>query len=170
MTLPLYQGGRPSAQIRSARDQEWAAQANAEDTEASVMAQARSSFAQWQALGQELDSAKDQTRAAQDAYIGVQKLNVLGSRTIQDVLYADQAVLTAKSQLIQVDASRYVAVVTLLAKMGVLSSEMLGAQRSNYDPEVDERRARHSVLDWNDGETPHSSRQEKSVGRLEGAP
>lgn len=157
MTLPLYQGGRASAQIRSARDQEWAAQANADDTEANVTAQIRSSFAQWQALGQELDSAKDQARAAEDAYIGVKKLNVLGSRTIQDVLYADQAVLTAKSQLIQIDANRFIGAITLLAKMGVLSPEILGAKQPDYDPEIDEQRARHSVLDWNDAETSRSS-------------
>ena len=166
MTLPLYQGGKPGAQIRSARDQEWAAQASAEDTKANVTAQTRSTFAQWQALGQELDSAKDQARAAEDAYIGVKKLNVLGSRTIQDVLYADQAVLTAKSQLIQVDASRYIAAVTLLAKMGVLSPEMLGAKRPDYDPEINEQHARHSILDWGPVETSQIS-SGKSVERAQ---
>ena len=150
LVLPLYQGGKPSAQIRSARDQEWAADGSELDTQNAVATQTRSDFVQWQALGSELVVAKDQVRAAQDAYVGVRKLNLLGDRTVQDVLNADQAVLAAKSQLVQVDANRYIAAIELLGKMGALSLGTIGSVGPIYDADVDERRANRSVFDWND--------------------
>jgi len=120
ITVPLYQGGGGVAKIHDARAQEVAAQSGARDVRDSVVSAVRSEYAQFKALDREVVVANDQAATAENAYRGVKTLSRLGDRNTQDVLNAEQAALVAKSQIIEVDANRYISAITLLAKMGVL--------------------------------------------------
>jgi outer membrane protein len=121
MTLPLYEGGAEIARIRDARAQEQEAIEGARDTSGNVVSLVRSEYSQFTSLSSEQEVAQDQISTAEEAYRGVEMLNRLGDRNSQDVLNADQLVLLARSQAIQIDADRYVAAVTLLGRMGILA-------------------------------------------------
>lgn len=126
--MPLFQGGGINARIRSAQSQEREAGANLHDTRNDVFARVNSAFSQYSSLQQGLELVKQQVTAAENSFVGVQKLNSLGSRTVQDVLLANQAVLSARIQLIQISTDLYMSQVNLLMEMGSLSEDNISKQ------------------------------------------
>ncbi len=154
-TIPLYQGGGPSAQVRAANDRTSQAIENAIATERGIIAQARASYASWRASNEVIDSSQKQVAAASLSLEGVRAENSVGNRTILDILNAEQELLTAQSQLIQAKRNAYVAGFSLLAAMGKAEARELGLEGGAlYDPLGNYNRAHRSLSDWSDGPAP----------------
>ncbi|HKY81866.1 MAG TPA: TolC family outer membrane protein [Sphingobium sp.] len=149
LTLPLYQGGRPGAQVRQNQALESRAIEQEIEVERSVIAQTRSAYASWQASLQSIQSNQKAVDAANLSLEGVRAENSVGSRTILDILNAEQEALNAKVQLVSARRNAYVAGFSLLAAMGHAEADDLSLESGAlYDPVVNYERVKGKWFDW----------------------
>lgn len=155
LQLPLYQGGRPSAQIRQAQARKTAAMENQIGTERSVISQARSAFASWKASLDVIKSAEAAIAANSLSLEGVRAENGVGNRTIIEVLNAEQELINTRVQLATARRNAYVAGFTLLAAMGNAEARDLDLQGITlYNAQDNYRRAKGQFLDWTGRDAP----------------
>ena len=155
LNLPLYQGGRPAAQVRQRQAQESQAIEQTIEIERSVIAQTRAAYASWQASLQTIQSNQTAVDASSLSLEGVRAENSVGSRTILDILDAEQEALNARVQLVTARRNAYVAGFSLLAAMGHAEADDLGlASGALYDPIVPYEAVRGKWFDWDYGPTP----------------
>jgi outer membrane protein len=154
VTLPLFQGGRPGAQVRQAEAFRSQAIENATATERQVIAQARSSYAVWRSSEQVIASAEAAVAANRLSLEGVRAENSVGTRTILDILNAEQELLNSQVTLVTARRDAYVAGFSLLAAMGNAEAKDLGLDGGSlYDPTLNYRRVRNKINDFSsDGE------------------
>jgi len=161
LSIPLYQGGGPAAQIRQAQQREGAAIENITLTERNVVSQTRSAFAAYQASSALIVSSQAAVDANTLSLEGVRAENSVGNRTILDILNAEQELLNSQVNLVSARRNSYVAGFSLLAAMGRAEARDLGLDAGTlYDPVVNYKRAKHSIFDW-DGDprqTPVATR------------
>lgn len=152
MTIPLYQGGGPSAQVRQAKERNSQAIEQSIETERSVIAQTRTAYASWQASNAVIASQETAVSATGLSLEGVRAENSVGNRSILDILNAEQEYLNAQVVLVSARRNAYVAGFTLLAAMGQAEAKDLGLDGGPlYDPEAHYKRAKGYYGDWDDG-------------------
>jgi outer membrane protein TolC len=76
----------------------------------------------------QLDSRKKEIKSAQRAYEGVKEEAHIGSRTILDVLNADQEMVNAQIALAQAERDKIVSQFALAATLGLLTPESLNIE------------------------------------------
>ena len=150
LTLPLFQGGRVPAQQRQAQAQASAALEQVVATERSVISQVRAAYSSWQASKAIIESNQAAVDAAELSLEGVRAENTVGSRTILDILNAQQELLSAQVELVTAQRNSYVAGFSLLAAMGRAEARDLGLDQdvSLYDPVDNYERVRGIIWDW----------------------
>ncbi|HWK35293.1 TolC family outer membrane protein, partial [Sphingomonas sp.] len=126
MTLPLFQGGRPAAQVRQAQARRSQAIEQVTETERGVIAQSRAAYAGWQSAQQVIRSSEIAVEANRLSLEGVRAENSVGTRTILDILNAEQELLNSQVTLVTARRDAYVAGFSLLAAMGRAEAEDLG--------------------------------------------
>ena len=128
-------------------------------TERDVIAQVRAAWSSWQASLAVIESSQVAVDAADLSLEGVRAENSIGSRTILDVLNAEQELLNARVQLVTARRNAYVAGFTLLAAMGRAEARDLGflGEGVLYDPAVNYERVRGRVWDWDRDPEPMPS-------------
>jgi len=154
-TIPIYQGGRPAAQIRQAQallgqaiEQEIAA-------ERDVIAQTRGAYASWQASQELIESSQRAVAANELSLEGTRAENTVGNRTILDILNAEQELLRSKVDLVTAQRNAYVAGFTLLAAMGKAEARDLGLEGGAlYDPVAEYEKIDRSWNDWSSQPDP----------------
>ena len=155
LTIPLYQGGRPAAQVRQNQALESQAIEQEIETERNVIAQTRAAYASWQASLQTIQSSRKAVDATGLSLEGVRAENSVGSRTILDILNAEQEALIARVELVSAQRNAYVAGFTLLAAMGHAEAKDLGLESGTlYDPMVNYDRVEGKWFDWDWGAAP----------------
>jgi outer membrane protein len=148
-TLPLYQGGRPSAQIKQAQAREGQALDTEIASERQVIANTRAAFSSWRAAKEVIAATKVAVDAAELSLKGVRAENGVGNRTVLDILNAEQELINAQVQLVTAERNAYVAGFTLLVAMGKGGAKDLGLDGGAlYDPLVHARSARAELTDW----------------------
>jgi outer membrane protein len=146
--VPLYQGGLPSARIRQAQAIEGQTLEQRIAIERSVVAATRSAFADYQAAIGAIKSNEVAVKANELALEGVRAENSVGTRTILDVLDAEQELLNSQVLLVTARRDAYVAGFQLLNAMGQAEADDLGLDGGPlYDPLGNYRRV---AADWND--------------------
>lgn len=154
-TMPLYQGGAPSAQIRQAQARQSQAMEIVVAVERSIVAQARASYASWRASNEVIKSSEVAVSANKLALEGVRAENSVGTRSILDILDAEQELLNAQVQLITARRNAYVAGFSLLAAMGKAEARDLGLEGGAlYNPEINYDRAKGTYWDWDSQPAP----------------
>ncbi|ANI77247.1 TolC family outer membrane protein [Sphingobium sp. EP60837] len=149
LRLPLYQGGRPGAQVRQNQALESQAIEQEIEVERGIIAQTRSAYASWQASLQSIESNQKAVEAANLSLEGVRAENSVGSRTIIDILNAEQEALNAKVQLVSARRNAYVAGFSLLAAMGHAEADDLSLETGAlYNPMVNYDRVKGKWFDW----------------------
>jgi outer membrane protein len=155
VSLPIFQGGRPAAQVRQAQARQAAAIEGVTLTERGVIAQARSAYASYQSALRVIESSKVAVQANQLSLEGVRAENSVGTRTILDILNAEQELLNSQVQYVTAERDAYVAGFTLLAAMGRAEASALNlGDGPLYDPEANYKRVRNRWSDWADDKTP----------------
>jgi len=155
LTVPLYHGGSPSAQVRQAQARSSQAIEQMIATERSIVAQTRSAFASLRASNAVIVSSEAAVAASALSLEGVRAENTVGNRSILDILNAEQEYLNAQVQLVSARRNAYVAGFTLLAAMGQAEARDLGLDGGAlYDPETNYKRVRNSIWDWDSDPTP----------------
>lgn len=156
LSIPIFQGGRPAARVRQAQARESQALEQVIGAERSVIAQTRAAYASWQAAQAVIRSSQIAVDASKLSLEGVRAENSVGTRTILDILNAEQELLNAQVQLVTARRDAYVAGFTLLAAMGRAEAEDLGIAAGDelYDPEANARRVRGIIWDWDEDPRP----------------
>ena len=154
-TIPLFQGGGPSAQVRQSQARESQALEAIIASERNVVAQTRAAYASYQASNEVIVSSQSAVDANTLSLEGVRAENSVGNRTILDILNAEQELLNAQVQLVSARRNSYVSGFSLLAAMGQAEARDLGLDGGAlYDPVVNYNRVRNNVWDWNDDPRP----------------
>lgn len=149
LNLPIFQGGRPAAQIRQAQELRGQAIEQVTAAERQVIASARSSYAIWRSSLEVISSAEAAVAANRLSLEGVRAENSVGTRTILDILNAEQELLNSQVTLVTARRDAYVAGFNLLAAMGQAEAEDLGLEGGSlYDPTVNYDRYRRSISDF----------------------
>lgn len=155
LTLPLYQGGGPAARVRQSQAFESQAIEQATGVERDVVAQTRSYYASWKAAMDVIESSRVAVDATGLSLEGVRAENSVGTRTILDILNAEQEALQARVQLVTARRDAYVAGFTLLTLMGQVAPTTLGIDGGAlYDPQVNYKRVKNKFIDWDDDPRP----------------
>jgi outer membrane protein len=146
--IPLYQGGLPAARIRQAQALEGETLERRIATERAVVATTRSAFATYKAATDAIASNQVAVSANELALEGARAENSVGTRTILDVLNAEQELLNSQVLLVTARRDQYVAGFQLLNAMGQAEADDLGLEGGPlYDPLGNYRRV---AGDWND--------------------
>ena len=168
--IPLYQGGSPSARIRQARAAEGQLLEQTVAAERTVVASARSAFVTYQAAQRAIQANQDAVAANELALRGTRAERRVGTRTVIEVLNAEQELLNSQVQLIAARRDSYVAGFQLLQAMGQVSSEDLGLEGGPlYDPLGNYRKVANDSSDWS-GEGKHALRSTPTLTLAEAAP
>jgi outer membrane protein len=147
--LPLYQGGGPAARIRQAQAFEGQTLEQVVGTERAVVATARSAFASYEAAQKAIDSNTVAVKANELALEGARAEQSVGTRTVLDVLNAEQELLNSQVSLVTAKRDAYVAGFQLLNAMGQAEAEDLGLEGGPlYDPLGNYRRVAGNWNDW----------------------
>jgi outer membrane protein len=146
--IPLYQGGLPAARIRQAQAIEGEVMEQVVGTQRAVVANTRSDFAAYEAAQNAIKSNEVAVKANELALEGARAERQVGTRTVLDVLNAEQELLNSQVALVTAKRDAYVAGFQLLNAMGQADADDLGLDGGAlYDPLGNYRRV---AGDWND--------------------
>ncbi|HYZ48200.1 MAG TPA: TolC family outer membrane protein, partial [Sphingomonas sp.] len=154
-TIPLFQGGRPGAQVRQAQARQAQSLEQVIGAERAVVQQVRAAYAAWKSSQEVIRSAEAAVAANTLSLEGVRAENSVGNRTILDILNAEQELLSSQVQLVSARRDAYVAAFTLLAAMGQAEARDLNLDGVTlYDPTENYRRVRHKIWDYDSDPEP----------------
>jgi outer membrane protein len=147
--IPIFQGGLPSARIRQAQAQQGQVTEQVVGTERAVVQAARAAFALYDAAQKAIQSNTVAAQANELALEGARAEQSVGTRTVLDVLNAEQELLNSQVELVTAKRDAYVAGFQLLNAMGQAEAQDLGLDGGPlYDPLGNYRRVAGSWSDW----------------------
>jgi outer membrane protein len=147
--IPLYQGGLPAARVRQAQAIQSQILEQAVGTERTVVANTRSAFAAYMAAQEAIQSNQTAVSANELALEGARAEQSVGTRTVLDVLNAEQELLNSQVALVTARRDAYVAGFQLLNAMGQAEAQDLGLDGGPlYDPLGNYRRVAGNWNDW----------------------
>lgn len=135
LSVPIYQGGRVSAQVRQQKERLGQARINVDVTSDGVRNAVTASWTQFEALKSAVIANKAVVAAAQLALDGVVEERKVGQRTTLDVLNAQGDVVNAQLNLVSSEHSVVVASYAVLQATGRLSAARLGLNVKIHKPE-----------------------------------
>ena len=133
LTIPLYQAGAVTSQVRQARAEAGQARIDVEDTRRGSIEGAVTAFEALVTSRASIESLVAQVRAAEIALEGVEQEATVGSRTVLDVLDAEQELLDARVNLVQSQRDEVVAGFQVLSSIGQLTASDLALPVQYYE-------------------------------------
>jgi outer membrane protein len=147
--VPIFQGGLPAARIRQAQAQQGQALEQVVGTERAVVQAARAAFASYDAAQRAIQAETVAVQADQLALEGNRAEQSVGTRTIIEVLNAEQELLNSQVALVTAKRDSYVAGFQLLNAMGQAQAQDLGLDGGPlYDPLGNYRHVANTWNDW----------------------
>lgn len=147
--IPIFQGGLPAARIRQAQAQQGQVLEQVIGTERAVVQATRAAFASYDAAQRAIQAETVAVQADQLALEGNRAEQSVGTRTIIEVLNAEQELLNSQVALVTAKRDAYVAGFQLLNAMGQAESQNLGLDGGPlYDPLGNYRRVAGNWSDW----------------------
>ncbi len=134
VTVPIYQGGQEYASIRQDKEKLSQAELTLDQDRDIVRRNVVQFWGQNQAQVGVIRAARASVSANEVALAGVREEAKVGQRTTLDVLNAQQALLSARSQLVTAEHDAVVFSYSLLSAIGRLNAPTLGLAVSEYDP------------------------------------
>ncbi|MHA1564035.1 MAG: TolC family outer membrane protein [Alphaproteobacteria bacterium] len=133
LRVPLYQSGSVSSRVREAKQVASQRLLQLFSTRREAERAATDSWESLQASRGRVTSFEAETRAQEIALEGVRQEQQVGSRTILDVLDAEQALLDARVGLVRAQRDTIADSANLLSTIGMLTAQDLGLQVNIYD-------------------------------------
>lgn len=133
MTMPLYEGGAIYSQTRQAEQTVGQRRSQVDDARRQAVQTATQNWETLQAARAAIASFGTAVRAAQIALAGTQQEALVGSRTVLDVLIAEQQLFTTQSQLVTAQHDAALAEFNLAAATGRLIAPDLKLPVKLYD-------------------------------------
>ena len=147
--VPIFQGGLPAARTRQAQALEGQTLEQVVGTERAVVAATRSAFAAYEAAQKSIQSNTVAVQANELALEGARAEQSVGTRTVLDVLNAEQELLNSQVALVTAKRDAYVAGFQLLNAMGQAEAQDLGLDGGPlYDPLGNYRNVAGNWNDW----------------------
>jgi len=147
--IPIFQGGLPAARIRQAQAQQGQTLEQVVGTERAVVQAARAAFANYDASQRAIQAQTVAVQANELALEGNRAEQSVGTRTIIEVLNAEQDLLNSQVALVTARRDAYVDGFTLLNAMGQAQAQDLGLDGGPlYDPLGNYRRVANNWNDW----------------------
>jgi outer membrane protein len=147
--VPIFQGGLPAAQIRRAQARQGAVLEQVVGTERAVVQTARAAFAAYDAAQKAIQANTVAVQANELALEGNRAEQSVGTRTIIEVLNAEQELLNSQVALVTAKRDAYVAGFQLLNAMGQAQAQYLGLEGGPlYDPLGNYRHVAGNWSDW----------------------
>ena len=147
--IPIFQGGLPAARIRQAQAQQGQLQEQLVGTERAVVQATRAAFADYEAAQKSIQAQTVAVQANELALEGSRAEQSVGTRTVLDVLNAEQELLNSQVALVSAKRDAYVAGFQLLNTMGQAEAQDLGLDGGPlYDPLGNYRRVAGNWNDW----------------------
>jgi outer membrane protein len=135
LTIPFYQGGRVSAQVRQNKELLGQARIEVDVSRDQVRQTVTSAWTQYTSARESVDANRALVSAAQLALDGVIEERNVGQRTTLDVLNAQNDVITAQINLASSEHDVVVASYAIVLSIGHLSVQRLGLNVAEYHPE-----------------------------------
>jgi outer membrane protein len=149
--VPIFQGGLPAARIRQAQALQGQTLEQVVGTERAVIQVARAAYAFYEASQKTIQSSTVAVQANELALEGARAEQSVGTRTVLDVLNAEQELLNSQVTLVTAKRDAYVAGFQLLNAMGQAEAQDLGLDGGPlYDPLGNYRRVADNWNDWAD--------------------
>ncbi len=137
LTVPLYQAGAARSQVRAAQHSAAPARAQISESRRQAIEEAISAWEALETARASIESRLTQVEAAEIALDGVEQEAQVGSRTVLDVLDAEQELLDARVSLVQDQTDEIIASFQTLAAIGSLTARDLDLQVDVYDLDRD---------------------------------
>lgn len=134
VSIPLYQSGAEYARVRQAKQRASQRRIEISVAERQVVEQTRNAWARYLTARANIVAQESAVRANEVAAEGVRQEQTVGSRTILDVLDAEQELLNARVQLVLAERDASVTGYGLLASIGRLDAKSLNLKVDAYDP------------------------------------
>jgi outer membrane protein len=135
LTIPIYQGGRVSAQVRQSKEQLGQARIDVDVSRDQVRQAVTSAWTSYVAAKESVVANRELVAAAQLALNGVIEERNVGQRTTLDVLNAQQDVINAQVNLASSERDVVVGSYAILSAVGALGVKRLGLAVAEYKPQ-----------------------------------
>jgi outer membrane protein len=136
ITIPIYQGGAEYASTRQAKESLSQQEIQTDSLRNQVRQAVVASWGLNEAAVGVVRAARASVSANEVALTGVREEAKVGQRTTLDVLNAQQALLSARTTLVQAEHDQVVDSYQLLSAIGRLNIPTLGLAVAEYDPRV----------------------------------
>jgi outer membrane protein TolC len=136
VTVPIYQSGQEYSRLRAQKQTAGQTRATLDQSRRDVEESLTAAWESLQTGRARRASYTDQINAAKVALEGVTRENQVGSRTVLDVLNAEQELLQAQVNEVQAHHDEIVAAYQLLNATGQLTAQYLALPVELYDPAV----------------------------------
>jgi outer membrane protein len=147
--IPIFQGGLPAARIRQAQAQQGQTLEQVVGTERAVVQAARAAYANYEGAQRAIQAQTVAVQANELALEGNRAEQSVGTRTIIEVLNAEQDLLNSQVALVTAKRDAYVDGFTLLNAMGQAQAQDLGLDGGPlYDPLGNYRHVANNWSDW----------------------
>jgi len=133
LRVPLYQAGGVEARVREAKELRGQRRNELLQTIRQATQQASQNWQAYETAGASIKALNAQIEAARIALDGVQQEALVGSRTVLDVLDAEQELLVAQVELVRAQRNEIVAGYQLKSTVGDLTAERLRLPVDIYD-------------------------------------
>ncbi|MCO5158194.1 MAG: TolC family outer membrane protein [Aquamicrobium sp.] len=135
LTIPIYQGGLASAQVRRSKESLGQARIEVDVARDQVRNAVTAAWTQYVAAREVVAAGRELVSAAQLALNGVIEERNVGQRTTLDVLNAQADVITAQINVASAERDVVAASYAILSAMGQLSPKRLGLAVATYNPQ-----------------------------------
>ena len=146
LTVPLYQKGTAFSGLRQAKIDAGKSRLDLENTRRTVSENVESAWESLKAAKAQINSFQAQVNAAEIALEGVQREASVGSRTVLDVLDAEQELLDARVSLVGAKRDEVVASFQLMEATGQLTAKNLGLLVELFDPTFYYKKVRNKLF------------------------
>ena len=147
LTVPFYTGGDVQARVRQAKQTHLQRLQEIEQARTEVQAQVVAEWSQLEATKAAVESDRITVDANKVALAGVREEMKVGSRTLLDVLNAEQELLTSEVNLVTDRRNVVVASYKVVAAIGRMNAQELGVATLVYDPERHYQEVRNKWFD-----------------------
>lgn len=134
LSVPIYQGGRVTSQIRQSIEVLGQRRLELDVAREQVRAAIYSAFGGLEASRAQIEASTAQVAASQVALSGTIEEQRVGQRTTLDVLNTQEELIDARISEVNARRDLIVASYSLASALGRLSAETLGLQVARYDP------------------------------------
>jgi len=146
LSVPLYQKGSVYSRLREAKIDASKSRLILDDARRDKVQSATDAWETLQAAKARIQSFRVQITAAEIALEGVQREATVGSRSVLDVLDAEQELLDAKVSLVRAQRDELVAAFEVKEAVGILTARQMKLPVKIHDPTAYYRRVRMKLF------------------------